>query len=181
METELDTSSESRQSVLCHPVDFLTLLAGIRLEPDAEVRSPEANGGEVLAVCELKHPTTLGLFLDFLTYSMANLREHAATWLHAFPPEVIDAKVHGALMQVLFRWISCYLCISLQGADVGHYRHNIEMLADRGPDARQTWQSGLPQRWKCALVSTYQRQAVSSWRDAGWRRTLEAAVLCCAV
>ena len=79
---------------------FLQRMAGVSLVPDAEVRTQE---GVVLAVSEFKHPTTLGMLLEFVTDSAQNLRERAGTWLRAFPPQDSNDGVYGALTQVLSR------------------------------------------------------------------------------
>ena len=80
----MDHSSESRQSAPSSPAEFLQCMAGVSLVRDAEVRTQE---DVVLAVSEFKHPTTLGMLLEFVTDSTQNLRERAGTWLSAFPPQ----------------------------------------------------------------------------------------------
>ena len=52
--------------------ESLQRIAGIRLVPDAEVRTEEGREGKCLEVVEVKHPTTIGLLL--------NLENHRYKW-----------------------------------------------------------------------------------------------------
>lgn len=79
---------------------ILQSVAGMRLVPDAEVRTEQDGEGECLAVVEVKHPTTIGLLLTLDNYLEA-WKETVVQALRDFPENAAEESVYGALTQVL--------------------------------------------------------------------------------